>query len=100
MPERVVDHLQIVEIEHEQRPALDRPFPDIGQCRIEGGPVGQLGQCVGKGAPLMFDDAIMAVNGDQAEMQAMLDEHAFERRRPPRFAVVKGKGRHGNAVRI
>ena len=91
MAERVVDHLQIVEIDQHQGPVAVPPR-DLGYNLVEPAAVRQAGQAVGIGHPPALRHALISFHGNGTEMHAGIDDLPFAIRWPTEVAIVECEG--------
>ena len=100
MPERVVDRLEIVEIDDHQRPDARLVTGQAAQGRIKTGAIRQFGQRVNRGPPLALDHPVMLFERNRAKMDAGADESFFARSRYSLLLEIQAEGSKDQIVCI
>jgi len=100
MTERVVDSLQIIQIEHKQCPSAGLVARQMRQGRIERSSIGKFGQGIDGGTPFSLHDALMTFESDRTKMQARLNHGFFKLGRPANLMVVERENAGGGSALI
>lgn len=77
MPEGVVRHLEVIEIDDEQTPSSGYDAAQAGQGALEAPPIGEPCQGVERDAALTIVDPRLARHGEAAQVYAEFDKGPF-----------------------
>jgi hypothetical protein len=91
MTEGIVHNLKVIEIEHQKRPRARDIAAESPQSSIERCPVAETGKSIGECAPFVLDHALVTIERDCTQMNAIADDLSLEFCWPSAFAIVEGE---------
>src|ERR1700678_2553118 len=91
MSERIVDDLEIIEIEKEKSPRAGLVAGQAGQCCVKARPIREFRQRVGTRQTLTFEHALMPLESDGAQMDTSIHYSLFGGGGPPVLGIIEGE---------